>query len=55
MRTQAVCLLAGLMMAGNIVAQSKPSGPKQAGDFRKVTLESEHKQNEKFIENTGNP
>ena len=55
MRTQTVCLLAGLMVAGNLVAQPKPSGPQQAGDFRKVILDSDHKQNDKFIDTLQDP
>ena len=41
--------MAGLVMAGNLVAQPTPSGPQQAGDFRKVILGSDHKQDYIFI------
>ena len=41
--------MAGLVMAGNLVAQPKLSGPQQAGDFRKFNLGSDHKQDYIFI------
>ena len=47
--------MAGLMMAGNLVAQPKPSGPQQAVDFRKVIPERGHKQDYIFINTLQDP
>ena len=47
--------MAGLMMAGNLVAQPKPSGPQQAVDFRKVIPETGHKQDYIFINTLQDP
>ena len=55
MRKPIACFTAGLLLAGNLIAQPKPSGPQQAGDFRKVIHESDIKQNNKFIDSLQDP
>ena len=55
MRKPIACFTAGLLLVGNLIAQPKPSGPQQAGDFRKVILESDIKQNDKFIDSLQDP
>jgi|TARA_B100001094_G_scaffold52717_1_gene48183 hypothetical protein len=47
--------MAGLVMAGILVAQPKLSGPQQAGDFRKFNLGSDHKQDYIFINTMQDP
>ena len=49
MRKPIACFTAGLLLAGNLIAQPKPRGPQQAGDFRKVILESDIKQKNKYL------
>ena len=47
--------MADLVMAENLVAQPKLSGPKQAGDFRKFNLGSDHKEDYIFINTQQDP